>query len=187
MSESSLCDILCGANLEIFLLSTESTPMASIALHQTRALFPALRSPWTIPAIAAALLPTFLASQRPFNWGLQSLLDLLPPFLLAVPKKKVSHSRKAMRSANKGLKDKRSTRICLLDHPGSEAFSSRYCQLPSLRSTKTSASSMCRLLLFSHSEVEIVCTVCESNSGWGSCMKGLFFLSVCDDVLNSSL
>ncbi|KDQ63715.1 hypothetical protein JAAARDRAFT_53903 [Jaapia argillacea MUCL 33604] len=37
---------------------------------------------------------------------LQSLLDLLPPFLLAVPKKKTSHSRKRMRSANKGLKDK---------------------------------------------------------------------------------
>jgi hypothetical protein len=57
------------------------------------------------------LLPTFLASQKPFNWAmpsLQSLLDLFPPFLLAVPKKKVSHSRKAMRSANKGLKDKKS-------------------------------------------------------------------------------
>jgi len=37
---------------------------------------------------------------------LQNLLDLFPPFLLAVPKKKVSHSRKSMRSANKGLKDK---------------------------------------------------------------------------------
>ncbi|KAF8501923.1 hypothetical protein JB92DRAFT_2650701, partial [Gautieria morchelliformis] len=35
-----------------------------------------------------------------------SLLELLPPFLFAVPKKKVSHSRKAMRAANKGLKDK---------------------------------------------------------------------------------
>jgi len=49
---------------------------------------------------------------------LHSLLDLFPPFLLAVPKKKVSHSRKAMRSANKGLKDKKSTyslrsRTCL--------------------------------------------------------------------------
>ena len=40
--------------------------------------------------------------------SLQSLLDLFPPFLLAVPKSKVSHSRKAMRSANKGLKDKQS-------------------------------------------------------------------------------
>jgi len=40
--------------------------------------------------------------------SLQSLVDLFPPFLLAVPKKKVSHSRKAMRAANKGLKDKQS-------------------------------------------------------------------------------
>ncbi len=39
---------------------------------------------------------------------LPSLRDLIPPFLLAAPKKKVSHSRKAMRSANKGLKDKQS-------------------------------------------------------------------------------
>ena len=42
--------------------------------------------------------------------SIHSLLDLLPPFLLAVPKKKVSHSRKAMRSSGKGLKDK--TRSC---------------------------------------------------------------------------
>jgi hypothetical protein len=140
-----------------------STAMASIALHQTRTLFPALRSAWATPAITAALLPTFLASQQPFNWAmptLQSLLDLLPPFLLAVPKKKVSHSRKAMRSANKGLKDKKSTRTVFWINPDSEMFSYRYCQLSSLRSTKTSASSMCRLLLFSLSEMESVCTVC---------------------------
>ncbi|KAI0257630.1 hypothetical protein BJV78DRAFT_1079207, partial [Lactifluus subvellereus] len=41
-----------------------------------------------------------------------SLRDLIPPFLLAVPKKKVSHSRKAMRSANKGLKDKQNLVHC---------------------------------------------------------------------------
>lgn len=38
--------------------------------------------------------------------SLQPLIDLFPPFLLAVPKKKVSHSRKSMRAANKGLEDK---------------------------------------------------------------------------------
>ncbi|EIW86673.1 hypothetical protein CONPUDRAFT_17616, partial [Coniophora puteana RWD-64-598 SS2] len=42
----------------------------------------------------------------------QSLLDLLPPIILAVPKKKVSHSRKRMRSANKGLKDKHNIVNC---------------------------------------------------------------------------
>jgi len=89
--------------------------MASTALHQTRTLFPTLRSPWGRPGFAAALLSTFLASQRPFNWvmpSLQSVLDLFPPFLLAVPKKKVSHSRKAMRSSNKGLKDKKNIVNC---------------------------------------------------------------------------
>lgn len=36
------------------------------------------------------------------------LAELFPPFLLAVPKSKTSHSRKSMRSANKGLKNKTS-------------------------------------------------------------------------------
>ncbi|KZT57428.1 hypothetical protein CALCODRAFT_434289 [Calocera cornea HHB12733] len=62
-----------------------------------------------IPQICSAIIPFVLS--RPFTAALgvglvQNLLDLFPPFLLAVPKKKVSHSRKAMRSANKGLKDK---------------------------------------------------------------------------------
>ncbi|KIM66154.1 hypothetical protein SCLCIDRAFT_38798, partial [Scleroderma citrinum Foug A] len=41
-----------------------------------------------------------------------SLLELLPPIILAVPKKKVSHSRKAMRSAHKGLQDKQNIVHC---------------------------------------------------------------------------
>jgi hypothetical protein len=63
--------------------------------------------------LASALVPSFLAAPRLGTWTLPSLLDVLadlfPPILHAVPKKKVSHSRKAMRSANKGLKDKFST------------------------------------------------------------------------------
>ncbi|PVF94559.1 hypothetical protein CPB86DRAFT_679853, partial [Serendipita vermifera] len=43
---------------------------------------------------------------------LESLLELFPPWLLAVPKKKTSHSRKGMRSANKGLKDKNNIHAC---------------------------------------------------------------------------
>ncbi|EPT04292.1 hypothetical protein FOMPIDRAFT_1114098 [Fomitopsis schrenkii] len=61
-----------------------------------------------IPTLPAFLLPAF-------EWRLPSLatvLELFPPFLLAVPKKKTSHSRKAMRSANKGLKDKRNIVHC---------------------------------------------------------------------------
>jgi len=76
----------------------------------------------TVALSARAFLPN-LASFFPqastwtsFRWTaspLDSLLELFPPFLLAVPKKKTSHSRKAMRSANKGLKDKRSACPCL--------------------------------------------------------------------------
>ncbi|CAE6435410.1 unnamed protein product [Rhizoctonia solani] len=38
--------------------------------------------------------------------SLRTLLELFPPIVLAVPKKKTSPSKKRMRSANKGLKDK---------------------------------------------------------------------------------
>ncbi|KAG6879696.1 hypothetical protein C0992_012543 [Termitomyces sp. T32_za158] len=56
---------------------------------------------------AASLLPAFLTPAWTIP-SLKSLLELIPPFLLAVPKSKISHSRKSMRSANKGLKDKQS-------------------------------------------------------------------------------
>jgi large subunit ribosomal protein L32 len=56
-------------------------------------------------AFPALALPTF-----------HSLLDLFPPFVLAVPKKKVSHSRKAMRSANKGLEDKHSMLVTFITY-----------------------------------------------------------------------
>lgn len=85
--------------------------MAALA-HQTRnALLPALRIPFATSLLASGLIPTFLGVPR-LAWSipsLQSLLELFPPFLLAVPKSKISHSRKSMRSANKGLKDKHST------------------------------------------------------------------------------
>ena len=43
-------------------------------------------------------------------WTLfNTCLPFFPHFLLAVPKKKVSHSRKATRSSGKGLKDKTSS------------------------------------------------------------------------------
>ncbi|KXN89988.1 putative 54S ribosomal protein L32, mitochondrial [Leucoagaricus sp. SymC.cos] len=68
------------------------------------------------PFFSTGVVFTSLAAARPaFNWSipsLQSLLNLFPPFLLAVPKKKTSHSRKAMRAANKGLKDKQNIVNC---------------------------------------------------------------------------
>jgi large subunit ribosomal protein L32 len=79
--------------------------MASIALRQYLSI---PRQLFTTPFILfAPPLSTILGA----SWSiplLPSLRELIPPFLLAVPKKKVSHSRKAMRSANKGLKDKQS-------------------------------------------------------------------------------
>ncbi|TFK89789.1 hypothetical protein K466DRAFT_444853, partial [Polyporus arcularius HHB13444] len=66
-------------------------------------------------SLAAAFVPAFLATPKPFTWAipsLPSLLELFPSWLLAVPKKKTSHSRKAMRSANKGLKDKQNLVHC---------------------------------------------------------------------------
>lgn len=86
--------------------------MASLALHQTRSFISTFRSSWTQLPVAASLAANLELRQKSFSWalpGLQSLLELLPPIVLAVPKSKISHSRKSMRSANKGLKDKRST------------------------------------------------------------------------------
>ncbi|TFK96872.1 hypothetical protein BDV98DRAFT_535947 [Pterulicium gracile] len=84
-----------------------------------------------VSARVASLLPSIQPSlSRFFPWSSQpssadthatgeirqsflgSLLELFPPFLLAVPKKKVSHSRKSMRAANKGLKDKQNIVNC---------------------------------------------------------------------------
>jgi hypothetical protein len=98
--------------------------MAALALHQTRSFFSTFRLPWlTRPTPAPA-------SQTPFNLALpmlQPLLDLLPAIVLAVPKSKISHSRKSMRSANKGLKDKQSTL-----HSVPTAFVSDRCPLQTL-------------------------------------------------------
>ncbi|GFZ42661.1 hypothetical protein JCM24511_00378 [Saitozyma sp. JCM 24511] len=63
-------------------------------------------TPMPSPAAApAAPWYTFLP-------GLSSLLELMPPILMAVPKHKVTHSRKSMRSANKGLKNRTNISNC---------------------------------------------------------------------------
>lgn len=81
----------------------------SIALHGWSSAVSSLRINWQQRAAWHVFRPAALLS--PLSLGLpslQSLLELLPPIVWAVPKKKVSHSRKAMRDANKGLKDKTS-------------------------------------------------------------------------------
>ncbi|KAK7694614.1 hypothetical protein QCA50_001801 [Cerrena zonata] len=89
--------------------------MASLALSQVRGALSPLRTTFARGFLAATLLPSAWAASKPFTLAppsLQTLLELLPPWVLAVPKKKTSHSRKAMRSANKGLKDKQNVVAC---------------------------------------------------------------------------
>lgn len=71
-----------------------------------------------LPALATLpLLGDARISSPPFTLPnslssmLASLLELFPSIVLAVPKSKVSHSRKSMRSANKGLHDKLSEHL----------------------------------------------------------------------------
>lgn len=61
-----------------------------------------LSAPWYFPALPL----------------LDALAELFPPILWAVPKHKVTHSRKSMRSANKGLKNKTSMSVVGLMSPG---------------------------------------------------------------------
>ncbi|EUC66804.1 ribosomal protein L32 [Rhizoctonia solani AG-3 Rhs1AP] len=83
--------------------------MASLALSLTRTF---TRSTWAsfsgltvnVPAPSGSALR--LAERLSALPSLRTLLELFPPIVLAVPKKKTSPSRKRMRSANKGLKDK---------------------------------------------------------------------------------
>jgi len=93
-----------------------TTAMAAISLQQTRMIIPSFKLSLSHRLLSATtLIPSLLSTARPLSWGFptfQSLLELFPPFLLAVPKKKTSHSRKAMRSANKGLEDKRNLVHC---------------------------------------------------------------------------
>ncbi|KAH8086924.1 hypothetical protein HD553DRAFT_282828 [Filobasidium floriforme] len=65
-----------------------------------------------ISANPAADMESSTSVQSSLRSLVDSLVELFPPFLLAVPKKKVSHSRKSMRSAHKGLKNKTNITLC---------------------------------------------------------------------------
>ncbi|KAG8691861.1 hypothetical protein FRC11_007220 [Ceratobasidium sp. 423] len=109
--------------------------MASVALTLIRT---SARSAWTSrfsgfgltaagPAPSGSTLR--LAERLSVLPSLRTLLELFPPIVLAVPKKKTSPSKKRMRSANKGLKDKTSIHHKLPGMRGPQAITS--C-LPSL-------------------------------------------------------
>ncbi|KAL1740038.1 ribosomal L32p protein family-domain-containing protein [Schizophyllum fasciatum] len=97
--------------------------MAALSLARPALQLPVLRAPlwrplfasWAL-APAAALAPWRTPSAPSPTWDirarLQSLLELLPGVVLAVPKKKTSHSKKRMRAAGKGLKDKQNIVSC---------------------------------------------------------------------------
>ncbi|SRR6266498_4325717 len=58
-------------------------------------------------------MQTFWRDSQRKTGALFGLVEILGPILWAVPKKKTSHSKKRMRSANKGLKDKTNIVDCL--------------------------------------------------------------------------
>ncbi|TRM66366.1 ribosomal L32p protein family-domain-containing protein [Schizophyllum amplum] len=95
--------------------------MAALALARPAFQLPALRAPLWRPLFASWAISTALPSWRTPSapsptWDirarLQSLLELLPGIVLAVPKKKTSHSKKRMRASGKGLKDKQNIVSC---------------------------------------------------------------------------
>ncbi|KAF8237814.1 hypothetical protein L208DRAFT_1245645 [Tricholoma matsutake] len=87
--------------------------MATLARQTRSVLLPALQSHLSRSLFAASLIPAiFHRVASPILPTVQSLLQLFPPIVLAVPKSKISHSRKSMRSANKGLKDKQNIVNC---------------------------------------------------------------------------
>lgn len=85
-----------------FVLRT--TASTSTSSSRPTSLYTALTSAWA-PALPTAALPS-LASLIPDT--LAGLRELLPPWLLAAPKRRTTHGAKRMRSSNKGLKDKQS-------------------------------------------------------------------------------
>ncbi|GAA5835204.1 hypothetical protein JCM11251_006643 [Rhodosporidiobolus azoricus] len=75
-------------------------PSAAIASNSTTTSI-SLSTSSAAPSLAS-LIPDTLAGLR----------DLLPGWVLAVPKSKTTHSAKRMRSANKGLKEKQNLVSC---------------------------------------------------------------------------
>lgn len=125
-----------------FWVVNSSIPLALTTLSSQRR--PSPLSAWA--AAASASLPWTGAQSAPtaggsfFDNPLAALRELLPPWVLAVPKSKTTHSQKSMRSANKGLKEQQGA-----SSPGTTFFPYcpasiltlalllRYCRLPIVR------------------------------------------------------
>ncbi|GAA5887672.1 hypothetical protein JCM6882_001491 [Rhodosporidiobolus microsporus] len=93
-----------------------SSPIFSLASARAApaAVLPsaALASTSTSASISLSTAPAALSLASLIPDTLAGLRDLLPPWVLAVPKSKTTHSAKRMRSANKGLKEKQNLVSC---------------------------------------------------------------------------
>ncbi|GAA5953500.1 hypothetical protein JCM8115_000542 [Rhodotorula mucilaginosa] len=83
--------------------SSSSSTLAAAPLYTafTAAFAPVLNNT-AVPSALASLIPDTLAGLR----------ELLPPWLLAAPKRRTTHGAKRMRSSNKGLKEKQNIVSC---------------------------------------------------------------------------
>eukprot|EP00937_MAST-01D_sp_MAST-1D-sp2_P000219 g219.t1 len=70
------------------------------------------RQPQCVPALAGLGTPQLPAGRPVGGSALDALEDLLAPTWLAVPKSKTTRSKKRMRAANKGLKNKLNITTC---------------------------------------------------------------------------
>ena len=117
------------------LLPSLSSPFRSSLVPSTSAL--PTRTPLSFAPFAFTTLPLPTAFQLAslaslFPDSLEALRELLPPWVLAVPKSKTSHSKKSMRSSGKGLKEQQGAFVCqeeweeeLMRFPGCAQLSSR--------------------------------------------------------------
>lgn len=129
------------------LLSLRSSSPSTLAiLRSSLSLLPTLSPPPHRRTLIA--LPSFAFIPD----TLSSLRDLLPPWLLAVPKSKTSHSKKSMRHSNKGLKEQQGTLSFLSSHFFFQSSDStgvrmtRYSCLSIVWDTQTVAPHLWRLL-----------------------------------------
>ncbi|WRT65637.1 ribosomal protein L32 [Kwoniella shivajii] len=98
------------------------------SLFSLRPLMSSVRPTWSLPCIASSSSSSSISAISPVapltstasgwtsifpSFSLESILELIPPIVWAsVPKKKTSHSRKSMRAANKGLKNRTNLSLC---------------------------------------------------------------------------
>ncbi|GAA5976832.1 hypothetical protein JCM11641_000884 [Rhodosporidiobolus odoratus] len=97
------------------LLQRVTALVASSSSSSSRAplaLLPTVATTTTSTYISLSAAPTAASLASLIPDTLAGLRDLLPPWLLAVPKRRTTHSAKRMRSANKGLKEKQNLVSC---------------------------------------------------------------------------